>query len=106
MYPGSKIREGFSMKISGVHLNRPDLHNIAAELGIGTRDVLTKDGILTIYNTSKVCQEIIDDNALASFVSMALNISAEDISDIKEVIEEPVKIEFDPSDFEDDEDDE
>jgi len=37
---------------------------------------------------------------------MALNISAEDISDIKEVVEEPVKIEFDPSDFEDDEDDE
>ena len=102
---GKPIRTGFSMKVNGVHLNRPDLHDIAAELGIGTRDVLTKDGILTIYNTSKVCQEIIDDNDLASFVSMALNISAEDISDIKEVIEEPVKIEFDPSDFEDDEDD-
>ena len=96
------IRTGFSMKVDGVHLTRPDLHDIAAELGIGTRDVLTKDGILTIYNTSKTCQEIIDDNDLASFVSMALNISAEDISDIKEVIEEPVKIEFDPSDFEDD----
>jgi len=92
------------MKVSGVHLNRPDLHDIAAELGIGTRDVLTKDGILTIYNTSKVCQKIIDDNDLASFVSMALNISAEDISDINEVIEEPVKIEFDFDD--DDEDDE
>ena len=104
MYPGSKIRTGFSMKVSGVHLSRPDLHDIAAELGISTRDVLTKDGILTIYNTSKVCQEIIDDNDLASFVSMALNISAEDISDINEVIEEPVKIEFDFDD--DDEDDE
>ncbi len=92
------------MKVSGVQLNRPDLHNIAAELGIGTRDVLTKEGILTIYNTSKACQEIIDDNALASFVSMALEISAEDISDIKEVVEEPVKIEFDPSEFEDDDD--
>ena len=102
---GRPVRTGFSMKVDGVHLNRPDLHDIAAELGIGTRDVLTKDGILTIYNTSKVCQEIIDDNDLASFVSMALNISADSISDIKEVVEEPVKIEFDPSEFEDDEDD-
>lgn len=102
MHQRSKIRTGFSMKVKGAHLNRPDLHNIAAELGIGTRDVLTQDGILTIYNTSKVCQEIIDDNNLASFVSMALDISAEDISDIKEVIEEPVKIEFNPSEFEDD----
>jgi hypothetical protein len=97
-----KIREGFSMKVSGVHLTRPDLHLIAAELGIGTRDILIKDGILTVYNTSKACQDIIDDNALASFVSMALNISAEDISDIQAVVEEPVKIEFD---FDDDEDD-
>jgi hypothetical protein len=103
MYPGSKIRTGFSMKVQGAHLNRPDLHNIAAELGIGTRDVLTQDGILTIYNTSKVCQEIIDDNNLASFISMALDISPEDITDIKEVTEIPVKIEFDPSEFEDDE---
>lgn len=103
---GRPVRTGFSMKVEGVHLNRPDLHDIAAELGIGTRDVLTENGVLTIYNTSKTCQEIIDDNDLASFVSMALNISAEDISDIKEVVEEPVKIEFDPSDFEDDEDDE
>ncbi|MCO4844392.1 MAG: hypothetical protein KC427_00070 [Sulfurovum sp.] len=103
MHPRSKIRTGFSMKVNGVHLTRPDLHDVAAELGIGTRDILTKDGILTIYNTSKVCQNIIDDNALASFVSMALNISPEDISDIKEVIEEPVKIEFDLDDDEDDE---
>ncbi|MFC2074397.1 hypothetical protein ACFLR3_04005 [Campylobacterota bacterium] len=91
------------MKVNGAHLNRPDLHVIAAELGIGTRDVLTKEGILTIYNTSEACQEIIDDNALASFIAMALNISAEDITDITEVVEEPVKIEFD---FDDDEDDE
>jgi hypothetical protein len=105
MYPGSKIRTGFSMKVSGVHLTRPDLHNIAAELGIGTRDVLIKEGILTVYNTSKVCQEIIDDNALASFVAMTLNISPEDITDIKAVVEEPVKMEFDLSEFEDDDDD-
>ncbi|GIT99569.1 hypothetical protein TSL6_00760 [Sulfurovum sp. TSL6] len=105
MFPGSKIRKGFSMKVSGIHLNRPDLHNIAAELGIGTRDVLAKDGILTIYNTSKACQEIIDDNALVSFISMALEIPAEDISELNEVVEEPVKIEFDPSDFEDEDDD-
>ncbi|EIF51605.1 hypothetical protein SULAR_02028 [Sulfurovum sp. AR] len=102
MYPG-KIRKGFSMKISGVHLTRPELHNLAAELGIGTRDVLIKDGILTIYNTSNVCQEIIDDNALVSFVSMVLSIPAEDISELKEVVEEPVKLEFDFDD--DDEDD-
>lgn len=103
MYGRSKVRTGFSMKVNGAHLNRPDLHVIAAELGIGTRDVLTKEGILTIYNTSEACQEIIDDNALASFIAMALNISAEDITDITEVVEEPVKIEFD---FDDDEDDE
>jgi len=101
---GRPVRTGFSMKVEGVHLTRPDLHNIAAELGIGTRDVLTKDGIVTVYNTSKVCQEIVDDNDLASFVAMALNISVEDISDIKEVVEEPVKIEFDPSEFEDEDD--
>ena len=101
---GKKIRTGFTMKVDGVHLTRPDLHTIAAELGINTRDILTKDGILTVYNTSEVCQEIVDDNALASFVSMALNISPEDISDIKEVVEEPVKIEFDPSEFEDGDD--
>ena len=97
-----KIRTGFSMKLSGVQPNRPDLHNVAAELGISTRDILIKEGILTVYNTSDVCQEIVDDNALASFVAMALNISPEAISDIKEVVEEPVKIEFD---FDDDEDD-
>jgi sulfur transfer complex TusBCD TusB component (DsrH family) len=106
MYPGSKIRTGFSMKVNGIHLNRPDLHNIAAELGIATRDVLTQDGVLTIYNTSKVCQEIIDDNNLAVFVSMALDISAENISDIQEVTEVPVKLEFDPSEFTYDDDDE
>lgn len=105
MYPNSRVRTGFSMKVTGTHLNRPDLHNVAAELGINTRDVLTHDGILTIYNTSKTCQEIIDDNNLASFVSMALDIPEENISDIQAVIEEPVKIEFDPSEFEDNEDD-
>ena len=102
---GMKPRTGFSMKVNGVHLTRPDLHEIAADLGIGTRDILTKDGILTIYNTSETIQEIINDNALASFVSMALNIPAEDITELKEVLEEIVKLEFDPSDFEDDEDD-
>ena len=52
---GRPVRTGFSMKVEGVHLNRPDLHDIAAELGIGTRDVLTENGVLTIYNTSKTC---------------------------------------------------
>ena len=44
-----------------------------------------KDGTLIVYNTSKECQEIIDDNALAAFVTMALNVSPETISDMKEV---------------------
>jgi len=102
---GLPPREGFSMKVNGVLLNRPDLHEIAADLNIGTRDILTKDGILTIYNTSETCQEIVDDNALASFVAMALNIPAEDITELKAVVEVPVKIEFDPSEFEDEDDD-
>jgi len=105
MFPGLKPREGYSMKVSGVHLNRPDLHILAAELGITTRDVLVKDRILTIYNTSEVCQEIIDDNALISFVSISLEISPEDISELKEVVEEIVPLEFDPSDFIDEDDD-
>lgn len=103
MFPGRQARTGFTMKVEGIHLTRPELHDVAAELGIGTRDILTKDGILTIYNTSKTCQAIVDDNALATFVSMALNISAEDVSDIKEVVEELKKMEF--SFDEDDEDD-
>ena len=98
-----KIREGFSMKLNGIQPNRPELHNIAAELGIGTRDVLIKGGILTGYNTSETCQEIIDDNALASFVSMALEISPEDISDITPVKAKPKVMEMD--DILDDEDD-
>ncbi|WP_223897990.1 hypothetical protein [Sulfurovum sp. TSL1] len=91
------------MKIEGaVHLNRPDLHILAAELGIGTRDVLLKDEILTIYNTSKECQEIIDDNALVPMVALTLNIFPEDISELKEVVEEPVKMEFDLDDEDED----
>lgn len=101
MFPGSKPREGFSMKVNGIHLNRPDLHEIAADLDIGTRDILIKDRILTIYNTSQTCQDIVDDNALASFISMTLNIAIEDITEMSPVIEEPVKMEFDLSDFED-----
>ena len=100
---GKPLRTGFSMKVDGVHLNRPDMHHIAEELGVSTNDVLIKDRVLTVYNTSKTCQEIIDDNALAVFVAMALHISAENISDMKEVVEEPVEMEFDLSEFEDDE---
>lgn len=102
---GLPPRKGFSMKVDGVHLIRRDLHEIAADLGIRERDILTKDSILTIYNTSETCQEIIDDNALASFVAMALDISPDNISDLKEVVEEPKKLEFDPSEFEDEDDD-
>lgn len=67
-------------KVDGVHLTGPYLHVKAAELGIST-----KDGTLIVYNASKECQEIIDDNALAAFVTMALNVSPETISNIKEV---------------------
>jgi len=105
MYPWLKPRTGFSMKVSGVHLTRPELHNLAAELGITTRDVLIKNGELTIYNTSATCQEIIDDNALVSFVSMVLEIPAEDISELKEVLEEIVPLELDLDDEDEDEDD-
>ena len=99
---GKPLRKGFSMKVSGVHLNRPDLHEIAVELGISTNDVLTKDGVLTVYNTTATCQEIVDDNHLTLFVAMALHISADDISEMKEVEEEPIELDFDLSDFEDD----
>lgn len=101
---GRPLREGFSMKVDGVHLNRPDLHIIAADLNIGTRDILIKDRILTIYNTSETSQEMIDDNALVSFVAMTIGVPPENISELQAVIEEPVVIEFDPSEFEDDDD--
>lgn len=99
------LRKGFSMKIDGVFLNRPDLHGLAADLNIDTRDILTKDGVLTIYNTSETVQEMIDGNALATFVAMTFEIPLEKISDIQEVEEEPRVIEFDPSEFEDEDDD-
>jgi len=101
---GLPLRKGFSMKIDGKFLNRPDLHELASDLNIGTRDILIKDQILTIYNTSETSQEMIDDNALVSFVAMTLEIPVENISNLQEVEEEPVKMEFDPSDFEDDDD--
>ena len=99
---GLPLRTGFSMKINGIFLNRPDMHNIAEELGVSTNDVLIKDGVLTVYNTSRTCQEIIDDGDLAAFVAMAINISTSDIGELSEVEEEPVEIEFDLSEFEDD----
>ena len=99
---GLPLRTGFSMKINGVHLTRPDMHNIAEELGVSTNDVLIKDGVLTVYNTSNTCQEIIDDGDLSAFVAMALNISTSDIVDMQEVVEEKVKMEFDLDEFEDD----
>ncbi|MCF6245477.1 MAG: hypothetical protein L3J43_10645 [Sulfurovum sp.] len=102
---GLPLRKGFSMKVSGVILNRPDMHEIAAELGVSTNDVLYKDGILTVYNTTESSQEIIDDNALPAFVAMAINISPDDISDMKEVEEEPIELDFDLSEFEDLDDD-
>ena len=97
-------RTGFSMKVDGVQLNRHDLHEIAAELRIKTKDVLVENYILTIYNTSETCQEVIDDNALATFVAMALSISPEDISEITPVKAKPKVIERDVFDDEDEED--
>ena len=96
-------RVGFSMKVDGVQLNRPDLHVIAAELNIKPKDVLVENGILTVYNTSKESQEIIDDNALIAFVSMALSIPAESFSEMTAVKAKPKVIERDL--FEDDEED-
>ena len=88
-------REGFSMRVSGVQINRPDLHILAAELGITTRDVLMENGVLTIYNTSKTCQEIIDDNALLSFVAMVFDISTDSLSELTPVKAKPRIIERD-----------
>ncbi|MEA1983237.1 MAG: hypothetical protein U9N39_06815 [Campylobacterota bacterium] len=96
-------RTGFSMRVDGVQLNRPDLHVLAAELGIKTKDVLVENMILTIYNTSTTCQEIVDDNALISFVAMTLEISPESISELTAVKAKPKVLERD--DFMDDEDD-
>ena len=99
---GLPLRKGFSMKVDGVHLTRPDMHEIAAELGVTTNDVLIKDGILTVYNTTKTSQEIIDDGDLVAFVAMAIQIPTENISDLQEVEEEPIEMDFDLSEFEDD----
>ncbi len=88
MFGMPETRSGFSMLVKGVHLNRPDLHNIAAELGVRQMDVVLKEGRLVIYNTSAECQEAIDDNALSSYVAMALDISPEDVTDLQEVLPE------------------
>jgi len=89
------LRKGFSMKIEGiVNFNRADMHNIAEELGITERDVIIKNGLLIIYNTSKESREIIADNALASFVALALDIAPQRISDLTEIEEKPVEIDF------------
>ena len=96
-------RTGFSMKVEGIHLNRPDLHVLAAELGIMAKDVLYENKCLTIYNTSETSQEIIDDNALASFIAMTLGISPEDISEMTAVKAKPKVMEID--DFDEDDDD-
>jgi hypothetical protein len=95
-------RTGFSMKVEGIQLNRPDLHNIAADIGIEPKDILFTNGILTIYNTSEECQEIVNDNALAVFVAMTLEISADRISEMTAVEAEDDVIEMD--DFNEDED--
>lgn len=97
-------RTGFSMDIAGVQLNRPDLHLLAAELGITTRDVLMENGTLTIFNTSQTCQEIIDDNALISFVAMTLEIDSANISNLQPAKAKPKVL--DKADFMDDEDEE
>ncbi|MBT5934014.1 hypothetical protein [Sulfurimonas sp.] len=97
-------RTGFSMKVEGIHLTRPDLHEIAADLKIQPKDILFTNKILTIYTTSEACQEIVDDNALMSFVSMALDIPVEDLSELTAVKAKPKVL--DMSDLlEDDEDD-
>lgn len=101
---GKPLRKGVSMKLDAVFLNRSDLHIIAADLGIAERDILFKDLVLTIYNTSELTKELIENNSLISFLAMSLELSPEAFSDYKEVQEERVKMEFDLSEFEDDED--
>lgn len=98
-------RTGFSMKVNDVQLTRPDLHILAAELGINTKDVLVTNGVLTVYNTSKECQEIVDDNALVSFIAMTLEISPESISQLTAVKAKPKTIEMDDMLDEEDEED-
>lgn len=97
-------RTGFSMKVNGVILNRPDLHEIAAELKIKTKDVLVENTILTIYNTSKESQEIIDANELISVIAMTLGIPVEDITELQAVKAVPKVIERDSFADEDEED--
>lgn len=97
-------REGFSMKIKAKQLIRPDLHEIAADLSISAKDVLFSNGVLTIYNTSQACQEIIDDNALVTFIAMAIDIPTGDISDITPVKAKPKIMEMDDMLDEDEED--
>ncbi len=95
------LRKGFSMKIEGVsNFNRVEMHNIAAELGIMARDVVMKDGLVIVYNTSETFQEIVDDNGLASFIALALEIAPDQISDIQMIEEEPRKIEFNLEEYE------
>jgi len=96
-------RTGFSMKVEGVQLRRPDLHNIAVDLGINTKDVLFSNKVLTIYNTSAECQSIVDDNALATFVAMAIDISPQNITELTPVKAKPKTIEMDDM-FEEDDD--
>jgi hypothetical protein len=97
-----KLRDGFSMQVTGIQLNRPDLHTIAADLGIATRDVLFSNGVLSVYNTSQECQKIIDDNALFTFIAMAIEISPEQLSDLQAIKEEKKVIEFDFDDEDED----
>ncbi|MDQ7060804.1 MAG: hypothetical protein Q9M43_06570 [Sulfurimonas sp.] len=97
-------RTGFEMKVESERLTRPDLHLIAADLGIATKDVLYTNGVLTVYNTSKECQAIVDDNALATFVAMAIDISPENITEITPVKAKPKTIEMDDMFDEEDED--
>ncbi|MEN8303551.1 MAG: hypothetical protein ABFQ64_05740 [Campylobacterota bacterium] len=96
-------RTGFSMKVDGVQLNRPDLHVLAAELGIKPKDVLVENMILTIYNTSETCQEIIEDDALVAFIAMTLEISPQSISEMTAVKAKPKILERDA--FDDEEED-
>lgn len=89
------------MKIEGIQLNRPDLHLIAAELDVATKDVLVENGVLTIYNTSKTSQEIVAGSALLAFVAMTLEIELSNISELTPVKAKPKILERD--DFMDDE---
>jgi len=70
---------GISMRIKGVKINKPKTEAIAISLGISHKDVKVKHDVLTVFNTSKKCQLMVDNDSLYDNVALALNIPSEHI---------------------------